>query len=78
MPEDAIREKSVRQWAALQSLSLARVSNPKLGRGFFLMDWNALKLVAGGPEGTLEELEEFLRGNGPQPPKPVRAPRKRS
>jgi hypothetical protein len=49
-----------------------------MGRGVFLMDWNALKLVAGGPEGTLEELEEFLRGNVPQPPKPVRAPHKRS
>jgi hypothetical protein len=23
-------------------------------------------VVAGGPEGTLEELEEFLRANGPQ------------
>ena len=29
--EDATREKAVRQWAALQDLDLARVSNPKMG-----------------------------------------------
>jgi hypothetical protein len=68
--EDAVREKAVRLWAALQDLDLARVSQPKMGRGYFLVDWNALKFVAGGPEGTLDELEQFLRGNVPQPPKP--------
>jgi hypothetical protein len=52
------------------------VSNPKLGRGFFLIDWNELKLVAGGPESTLEELENFLRGNAPQPLKPVKPKRR--
>jgi hypothetical protein len=44
-----------------------------MGRGFFLTDWHALKLVLGGPEGTLEELAAFLRGNVLQPQKPVRA-----
>jgi len=74
--EDAVREKAVRQWAALRELCLARVSNPKLGRGFFLMGWNELKLVAGGPDSTLEELEEFLRGNVPQPQKPAKPKRR--
>lgn len=76
--EDAVREKAVRRWATLQQLDLARVSNPKMGRGFFLMDWRERKLVAGGPEGTLDELEGFLRENVPQPPKPVGTPRNRS
>jgi hypothetical protein len=65
--EDAVREKAVRQWAALQDLSLARVSNPELGRGFFLIDWKEPKLVAGGPESTLEKLEEYPRTHTPQP-----------
>jgi hypothetical protein len=46
---------------AAGSRSSARISNPKLGRGFFLVDWKVCKLVAGGPESTLEQLEEFLR-----------------
>jgi hypothetical protein len=75
--EDTVREKAVRKWAALQELDLSRVSNPKMGRGFFLMDWRERKLVAGGPEGTLQELEQFLRENVPQPRKPVRTARKR-
>jgi hypothetical protein len=33
---------------------------------------------AGGPENTLEELEEFLRGNTPQPPKQPARTRKQS
>jgi len=74
--EDAVRERAVRQWAALQDLDLARVSNPKMGRGFFLMNWREQKLVVGGPEGTLEELEEFLRGNMPVPQKPVKPKRR--
>ena len=61
----------MRQWAALQELSLARVSNPKLGCGFFLIDWREPKLVSGGPEATLEELEEYLRANTPQAPQPT-------
>jgi hypothetical protein len=75
--EDSIREKAVRRWAALQELALARVSDPKLGRGFFLVDWGKKALVAGGPENTLEDLESYLRTiAAPQPPKPKR-PRKR-
>jgi hypothetical protein len=50
--EDAVREKAVRKRAALQDLDLARVSQPKMDRGCFLVDWNALKFVAGGPQGT--------------------------
>jgi len=66
--EDAVREKAVRQWAELQDLGHSGVSSPKMGRGFFLMDWREGKCVAGGPEGTLEELGEFLRASVPEPP----------
>jgi hypothetical protein len=70
--------KAVRQWAELQDPGLARVSNPKMGRGFFLVDWKVCKLVAGGPESTLEQLEQLLRRSVPQQPKPTKAPRRRS
>jgi hypothetical protein len=68
--EDSIREKALRQWAELQGLDLARVSNPKMGRGFFLVDWGSGKFPAGGPEGTLDQVEDYLRANTPQSPKP--------
>jgi len=41
----------LRHRAALQNLGLARVSNPK---------------TSCGPEGTLDEVEEFLRAKVPQ------------
>jgi len=66
--EDAVREKAVRKWAALKELDLARVSNPKMGRGFFLMNWREHKLVVGGPDGTLDGLEVFLREHVPLQP----------
>src|SRR5262249_36847315 len=31
------------------------------GKGFFLVDWQARKLVARGPDGTLDDVEAFLR-----------------
>jgi hypothetical protein len=68
--EDSIREKSLSRWAARQGLDLARVSKPKLGRGFFLVDWEEEKFVVGGPMGTLSDIENWLRANIPQPPKP--------
>jgi len=67
--ENSIREKALRQWAELQGLDLARVSNPKMGRGFFLVDWGSGKFPAGGPEGTLDRVEDYLRANTPQSPK---------
>lgn len=77
--EDSIREKAVRKWAALQDLSLARVTNPKLGRGYFLMDWGNVKLVVGGPEATLDQLEEYLRVNAAQlSATPQRKPKRRA
>jgi hypothetical protein len=36
------------------------------------IDWRKRKPVVGGPEVTLEEPEEFLRRNVPQPLKPAR------
>jgi hypothetical protein len=72
--EDAVRERAVCKWAALQELDLARVSNAKMGRGFFLMNWRERKLVSGGPDGTLEELEQYLRGNVAVPQKNVPIP----
>lgn len=69
--EDAVREKAVRQWAALQELDLARVSHAKLGSGFFLVEWHSQRVTAGGPEATLEDLEDYLRTiAAPRPPKP--------
>ena len=45
MPEDTVREKALRRWVDLQDLSLARVSNPRMGKGFFLVDWQAQERV---------------------------------
>ena len=61
--EDSIREKSLRRWAAQHGLDLARVSDPRTGRGFFLMDWEANKVIVGGPEGSLAAIESWLRPN---------------
>jgi hypothetical protein len=69
--EDSIREKALRKWAALQELDLARVSQPKLGCGFILVEWPSQRVVAGGREATLEDLEDYLRTiEAPQPPRP--------
>jgi hypothetical protein len=68
--EDSIREKSLSRWAARQGLDLARVSNPKMGRGFFLVDWEERKLAVGGPTGTLSEIEKWLRANMPEASNP--------
>jgi hypothetical protein len=74
--EDSIREKAVRKWAALQELDLARVSQPKMGCGFFLVEWPSHRIVAGGPDATLEDLEDYLRTiEAPRPPRP-KAPAK--
>ena len=79
--EDSVREKAVRRWAALQELDLARVTNPKMGRGFFLVDWVKRVLVTGGPDTTLENIEDYLRIiAAPQPPRskqPAKSRRRR-
>jgi hypothetical protein len=61
------------RWAARHGLDLARVSNPKMGRGFFLVDWEEEKFIVGGPMGTLSDIENWLRANPPQAPKPPKA-----
>lgn len=72
--EDSIREKAVRKWAALQELELARVSQSKMGYEFFLVEWTSHRVVAGGPEATLEDLEDYLRLTAaPLPPKQTRS-----
>jgi hypothetical protein len=69
--EDSIREKALRKWAALQEFDLARVLQSKMGCGFFLVEWPSRRIVAGGPEATLEDLEDYLRTiEAPQPPRP--------
>jgi len=71
--EDSIREKAVRKWAALQQLDLARVTQPRMGCGYFLVEWASRQIITGGPDATLEDLEEYLRIiAAPQPPKPTR------
>src|SRR5262249_25022417 len=64
-------EKAVRQSAALNELDLARVSNPKMGCGFFLLEWPSQRVVTGSPNATLKDLEDYLRSiAAPEPPKP--------
>ena len=70
MLEDSIREKTLRQWVKLQNLGLARISNPKMAKVFFLVDWRTRQVVVGGPQEALDEVEEFLRADMPAPPKP--------
>jgi hypothetical protein len=68
--EDAIREKAIRKWAALQELDLARVTQPKMGCGYFLVEWSAQRIITGGPNTTLKDLEDYLRIiAAPQPAK---------
>jgi hypothetical protein len=75
--EDSIREKALRQCASLQDLSLARISNPKIGKGFFLVDWQNCKLIIGGPGGTLEDVEAYLRAISSPHPQPEKRRSKR-
>jgi hypothetical protein len=71
--EDSIREKAVRKWAALQQLELARVTQPRMGCGYFLVDLARRQIITGGPDTTLEDLEDYLRIiAAPQPPRPKR------
>jgi hypothetical protein len=79
--EDTIREKAVRQWAALLELDLARVSHPKMGCGYFLVEWSSQRIITGNPNATLKDLEDYLRIiAAPQPQRskvPQKSPRKR-
>jgi hypothetical protein len=77
--EDAIRERAIRKWAALQELDLARVTQPRMGCGYFLVEWSAQRIITGGPNATLKDLEDYLRIiAAPQPPKqPAKSRRRR-
>jgi len=67
--EDSIHEKAVRKWAALQELDPARVSRPKIGCGFFVVEWASHQIVASGRDATFEDLEDYLPTiEAPQPP----------
>jgi len=52
------------------------VSQPKKGCGFFLVEWPSQRVVAGGPDATLEDLEDYLRIVAAPQPQQNKAPAK--
>lgn len=59
--EESIRENELRQRVAKLGFDLCRLSRPMKGKGYFVVaSWKYGKIPVGGPEGTLDDIEEWL------------------
>jgi hypothetical protein len=61
--EDLIKQMTLERWASREGLHLTRYTTHDVGGGYTLIDFPKMMVVCGGPGGTLEDIEAYLREN---------------